>query len=161
MSFVRQVVKNFKSDETFVLYLCGTPPPAVTDIPDDTVTSTAKFFQIPVATMASAETVSVNFIEHLDLEDVRALPYTGSRPITRSKLRGCMPYRKLSTGHCSSPQVRVFRSWEKRGRSPRLPARSRQRKNTFSRSPVLTWSSSPTSLTKMGETSPIVVQTFA
>lgn len=64
-----KVVRNFKSNETFVLYLCGTPKPDISAIEDVALPKSAKMFEIPVKTIATAETVSVNFLEHLDLED--------------------------------------------------------------------------------------------
>ena len=65
-----QVLRNFESNETFVLYLCGTPMPDVMAIPDMSLPASTKMFEIPVKTIATAETVSLNFMEHLDLEEV-------------------------------------------------------------------------------------------
>lgn len=59
-----KVVKNNIADETYVLYQCGTPPPAT-----DAVPAGSKFFEIPLTSLSAPETVPYAFVEILGLDD--------------------------------------------------------------------------------------------
>eukprot|EP00884_Botryococcus_braunii_P017095 jgi/Botrbrau1/4069/Bobra.152_3s0025.2 len=59
-----KVVTNSKANETYVLYQCGVPKPAVGD---PGVVAGAKFFEIPLISVVVADTVPLGFLEALNV----------------------------------------------------------------------------------------------
>ena len=59
-----KVLTNNIAGETYVLYQCGTPPPAANTVPQG-----AKFFEIPLTSLSAPETVPYAFVEILGLDD--------------------------------------------------------------------------------------------
>lgn len=59
-----KIVTNKIANETYVLYQCGTSPPAADAIPEG-----AKVFQIPLTSISAPETVPYTFLEILGLDD--------------------------------------------------------------------------------------------
>ena len=52
-----QIVTNLYVDETYILYQCGTAPPAA-----DLVPSGSKFFEIPLTSVALVETIPFAYL---------------------------------------------------------------------------------------------------
>jgi hypothetical protein len=59
-----KIVTNKIANETYVLYQCGTPPPAA-----DVIPAGAKVFQIPLTSISAPETVPYAFLEILGVDD--------------------------------------------------------------------------------------------
>lgn len=59
-----KIVKNLYVNETYVLYQCGTTPPA-----SDLVPAGSKFFQIPLTSVTVVETVPYAYLQALNVTD--------------------------------------------------------------------------------------------
>ena len=86
--FAMQVATNIQQNETYVLYQCGTPPPAASQF-----SVPVKFFEIPLTSVSVPDTTSAAFMVWGEVKDGRP----GDRDIKCTIITATCLCRKHST----------------------------------------------------------------
>lgn len=64
-----KILENLDHGDTFVLYRCGLPPPAIDSLPERVRNSNFSFFETPVARFSTGLTIPLEFLSQLSVGD--------------------------------------------------------------------------------------------